>query len=62
MSGDPSEATRRLIAVVLLVLYAAISIVAIREPSAGAIFDKLHPIVLLVLGYYFGRAAERRRK
>ncbi len=59
---DTFEDTRRLLAVVLVVLYAAITVVSIREPSAGAVFDKLQPIVLLVLGYYFGRETERRKK
>jgi hypothetical protein len=59
---DSSDSTRRLIAVLLVVLYAVVAVVSIKEPLAGSVFDMMQPVMFLILGYYFGREAEQRQK
>ena len=50
MECDHCEATRRLISVVLVILFAAVAIVAILEPAALPVLEVLKLVVIAVWG------------
>lgn len=50
-----SGTTRHYLALAVLLLVALNAGVAMFVPAAREIFDKLFQVLLLVIGYYFGR-------
>jgi hypothetical protein len=54
--------TRRLLAVLVTILVAALAVVAVAQPAANAVFDRLLPLLTLILGYYFGNTPKGSSK
>jgi len=48
--------TRMYLALVIVLMVVLVAAVAISVPAALVVFDKLNPILMLVLGYYFGQS------
>lgn len=47
-------ATRRHLAIMVTLLVASVALLAIPLPNASGVFDKLLPLLTLVLGFFFG--------
>ena len=56
MSPKLDATTRMYLAFVIVLLVSTIAAISIPVPAALAVFDKLLPVLMLVLGYYFGRS------
>lgn len=48
--------TRMYLALIIVVIVVLVAVVAVSVPTALVVFDKLNPILMLVLGYYFGQS------
>ncbi len=48
--------TRMYLALIIVPVVISIAAIAISVPAALAVFDKLNPILMLILGYYFGQS------
>lgn len=48
--------TRTYLALIIVVIVVLIAAIAVPVPAALVVFDKLNPILMLVLGYYFGQS------
>lgn len=49
-----TAATRRYLALAVVLHVLLVSAGTILVPSAGEVFDKLMPLTTMILGYYFG--------
>jgi hypothetical protein len=49
-----TQDTRRHLALIVTALVTIIALIAIPLPAAVGMFDKVAPLLTLVLGYYFG--------
>jgi hypothetical protein len=60
MSSNSVSVTRRHLAFVVVILVSFVAAASIPVPGALVVFDKLLPVLMLVLGYYFGESGSSR--
>ncbi|MEI6775643.1 MAG: hypothetical protein WCK70_01955 [Chloroflexales bacterium] len=42
-------------------LFIVLALITVVQPTAGAVLDKVLPLLALVLGYFFGQEVRRTR-
>ena len=57
----PDDRTRLYLALMVGALFIVLALITVVQPSAGAVLDKVLPLLTMVLGYFFGREVQRAR-
>jgi uncharacterized RDD family membrane protein YckC len=60
MNNKIVGATRMYLAFLIAVVVVLLAVTAVLVPAALVVFDKLLPLLMLVLGYYFGHSGSNR--
>jgi hypothetical protein len=58
---SPDDRTRLYLALMVGALFIVLALVAVVQPTASAVLDKVLPLLTMVLGYFFGREVQRAR-
>ena len=58
---SPDDRTRFYLAIMVATLVAVLALVAVVQPSASAVLDKLMPLLTMVIGFFFGQQVQRAR-
>lgn len=56
---SPDDRTRLYLALMMGALLIVLALAAVLQPTAGAVLDKVLPLLTLVLGYFFGQEVHR---
>ena len=60
-SPSPDDRARFYLALMVATLVAVLALVAVVQPSAGAVLDKVLPLLTMVIGFFFGQQVQRSR-
>jgi hypothetical protein len=55
------DRTRLYLALMVGALFIVLALITVVQPTAGAVLDKVLPLLTMVLGYFFGREVQRAR-
>ena len=53
------DRTRLYLALMVGALFIALALITVVQPTAGAVLDKVLPLLTMVLGYFFGCEVQR---